>query len=207
MKRLARPAASAALLAFALAACSLGACSKERPGDPTSGPAAGSTCAPCDGTRTVVDPTLLAFLSKARAAHHRADLAMEAADAASAIRALDALVAGAAPPGALPEVAEVTADTRARLADLRSAQGDFDAAQRDLDAGLALAREPSHFRGHLIEVRGLVEERRAKALAAQGNTEAADRARKAAVAAYEEAITIQEKVIADSLEAAGGKGR
>lgn len=155
----------------------------------------------------VVDPVLLAFLSKARAAHHRADLGIEAGDRTGAIRALESVAAGATPPGSAPEVAEVIADTRARLADLRSEEGDFDAALRDIEAGLAQAQGPSHFRGHLVEVRGVVEERRAKALAARGDAEAAERARKAAIASFEEAIGIQEQVIAEALKAAGGKPR
>ena len=150
----------------------------------------------------MVSPVLLAFLSKARAAHHKADLSLEAGDRAGAIRALEPVVAGAAPPGGLPEVAEVAADTRARLADLRSEEGDFNGALRDVEAGLALAPGPSHFRGHLVEVRGVVEERRARALAEKGDSEAAERARKAAMAAFEEAIAIQDEVIAKALEEA-----
>lgn len=192
-----------ALLAAALAGCA----QKERAGD--AGPAAACSCEPT----AVVDPTLLAFLSKARAAHHQADVSLDAGDRAAAIRALEQVVSGPAPrgaagqPGAPPEVAEVMADTHARLSDLRSADGDFDAALRDVEAGLALTRSPSHFRGHLVEVRGLVEERRAAALDKRGEREAADRARKAAVAAFQEAIAIQDEVIADALKDAREKPR
>lgn len=189
-------AALAALLAAAPLGCGR---SGDRPGTGAPGPA--GSCAPC-AEAPVVDPVLLAFLSKARAAHHRADLSIEAGDRAGAIRALEPIVTGAAPPGALPEVAEVTADTRARLAELRSEDGDFDGALRDVEAGLAAARGPSHFRGHLVEVRGVVEERRARALAARGEAEAAERARKAAMAAFEEAIAIQDEVIAEALKTA-----
>jgi hypothetical protein len=193
----------AAWLAVALAGCA----PKERAGG--ADPAAACSCAPAP----VVDPTLLAFLSKARAAHHQADVSLEAGDTAAAIRALEQVVVGPAPrgpagvPGAPPEVAEVTADTRARLADLRSAAGEFDAALRDVDAGLALARSPSHFRGHLVEVRGLIEERRARSLDERGEREAADRARKAAVTAFQEAIAIQDEVIAEALKDARDQPR
>jgi tetratricopeptide (TPR) repeat protein len=200
-------AACVALLAAAFAGCA----QRDRGGAPgTVGPEAACSCAPAP----VVDPTLLAFLSKARAAHHQADVSLDAGDRASAIRALERIVSGPTPSlpggpaaGLPPEVAEVTADTRARLADLRSAQGDFDAALRDIEAGLSLSPSPSHFRGHLVEVRGLVEERRAKALDDQGEREAADRARKAAVAAFQEAIVIQDEVIAEALKAAKEKPR
>ena len=197
MRRLAIPALAAML--------ALAACGRQGSGDPPGAAAPACTCPP-EGAQ-VVDPTLLAFLSKARAAHHRADLALEAGDRPGAIRSLEPVVTGPTPPGALPEVAEVMADTRARLADLRSAGGDFDAALRDVEAGLALAPGPSHFRGHLVETRGIVEERRAKALAERGEADAAERARKAAVAAFEEAISIQDQVIAEALEAATRKAR
>jgi tetratricopeptide (TPR) repeat protein len=185
----------------ALSAALLGCAQKPEP--PPGAVAAACSCDPAP----IVDPTLLAFLSKARAAHHKADLSLEAGDPAAAIRALELVVSGGAPAGGLPEVAEVTADTRARLADLRSEQGDFDGALRDIEAGLAFAPAPSHFRGHLVEVRGLVEERRARALDGRGEHEAAARARKAAVAAFEEAIAIQDQVIAGALEGAKDKPR
>jgi tetratricopeptide (TPR) repeat protein len=149
----------------------------------------------------VVDPTLLAFLSKARAAHHEADLAEAGEDRPRAIRVLSQLVTGGRPGGAAPspEVAEVIADTRARLADLRSASGAFDEANRDVEEGLGLAREPTHFRGRLFEVRGVVEERRSKALAEKGDAAGAAKARQEALSAFEKAIEIQDDVIARAL--------
>jgi tetratricopeptide (TPR) repeat protein len=149
----------------------------------------------------VVDPTLLAFLSKARAAHHEADLAEAGEDRPRAIRVLSQLALGPRPGGASPspEVAEVIADTRARLADLRSAMGEFDEANRDVNEGLGLAREPTHFRGRLFEVRGVVEERRSKALAEKGDAAGSAKARQEALAAFEKAIEIQDDVIARAL--------
>lgn len=149
----------------------------------------------------VVDGALVAYLSRARAAHHAADLAEEKGEPSAAIAALERLVAAPAPER--PEVAEVLADARARLADLRSAAGKFDAALREVDAGLALVPEPSHFRGHLLEVRGLVHERRAKVLAARGDEAGAGREREAAIEAFEQAIGVQEEVIRRALPDAG----
>ncbi|WP_232379675.1 hypothetical protein [Polyangium fumosum] len=161
-----------------------------------------SACEP--GAAPVVDSVLLAFLSKARAAHHKADLAEASGDVARAIASLESLTGGARPGGAtpLPEASEVLSDTYARLADLRSARGEFDTALRDVDAGLALARETTYFRGHLFEVRGLVEERRAKSL-----PEGADResARKAAMDAFDEAVRIQDQVISSALDDGGAR--
>ena len=189
-------------IAIVLAALSFGAgCSKmdradERSVAPTPAPSA--SCA-CPGP--VVDEHLIAFLSKARAAHHEADLAEHAKDVGGAIRSLERLVRGPRPGGASPEVAEVTADTHARLADLRSASGDFDAAIKDVDDGLALATAPTHFRGHLFEMMGIVHERRMKSLADAGNQSGADREKKLAIEAYEKAMTTQDEVIRRALPA------
>jgi tetratricopeptide (TPR) repeat protein len=159
-------------------------------------PTSQTTCAPCEGGGSrVVDATLLAFLSQARAAHHLADLAEQKGDPAAAIAALDKLArSDAAREPRAPEIAEVLADTLARLADLRSAAGSFDAAQDDVTRGLSLAKEPTYFRGRLFEVRGLVLERREKALRQKGELEAANRAREDAIRAYEEATLVQDAV-------------
>jgi hypothetical protein len=168
----------------------------------SSGAAPSCSCAAAASTAgRVVDPALLAFLSKARATHHEADLAERDGEPQRAIDALQGLVAGAIPGGSSPspEVREVLADTLARLAELRSARADFDAASRDVDRGLTLAVEPTHFRGRLVEVRGLVEERRAAALEAKGDREGARQARDRALDAYEQAVEIQEQVIRQTL--------
>jgi tetratricopeptide (TPR) repeat protein len=152
-----------------------------------------------------VDPSLMAFLSKARAVHHEADLAEKAGDARRAVGALEQLTAGPTPGAShpSPEVREVLADTCARLAELRSGLGEPDGALADLDRGLALAREPTHFRGRLMEVRGLVEERRAKVLQDKGDRKAAAEAKDRALAAYEQAVEIQDEVIGRALADAG----
>ena len=150
----------------------------------------------------VVDPTLLAFLSKARAAHHRADLLQDDGDLDLAIAALEPVVAVPRPGGA-PEADEVVADTYARLADLKSDLGDFDPALRDVEAGLALAARPTHFRGHLLEIEGVVLERRYRALDAMGETEEAARVKAQALDAFKGAIDVQEQVIDEALKNAG----
>ncbi len=196
-------------IALLAAALLLSACAEKRSSEeyapPPPPPVADRVACACEAGSPVVDPTLLAFLSKARAAHHQADLGDEAGDRAAAIRALEALVAGPKPGGASPppEVAEVIADTRARLADLKSASGDFDAAGREIDEGLRLAAEPTHFRGHLVELRGLVEERRSAALKEKGDLKGAEAARQAAMKSFEQAIEIQDEVIARALGDAG----
>lgn len=199
----------AAALALALAATQ--GCAKEEMESSSvrSTTTEGIPMCPCPGSSAEVaapvDEVLLAFLSKARAAHHEADLAESLPDRPRAIAALERLVLGPVPGGAepRPEAAEVLADTRARLADLRSAEGAFDEALRDIDVGLTLAREPTHFRGHLFEVRGLVEERRSRAADEQGRTQEAEQAKRAAMDAFEQAIDIQDEVIRRALDEPG----
>lgn len=197
----------AVLVAASLA---LGACSK-RDGDlETEAPAAashGKTACACAG-EVVVDPALLAFLSKARAAHHEADLAEDAKDTKGALAALDQIIKGPLPGGApVPaEVAEVIADARARRADLESANGDVASALREIDAGLAYAVTPTHFRGHLFEVKGIVIERQIAALKEKGDSRGVEKAKAEAITAFNEAIEIQNKVIEGALRGADDAG-
>ncbi|HEX3776918.1 MAG TPA: hypothetical protein VHV51_20740 [Polyangiaceae bacterium] len=153
-------------------------------------------CAAVDAG-TPVDPLLLAFLSRARAAHHLADEHEAAGDLNAAIAPLVELVAGPLPHTGnelAPEVNEVLADTRARLADLRSRMGTYDLAFADAEAGLEHATEPNYFRGHLLETEGLVEERRAKSLE-KSDAGAAARARAHAIELLEQAMSVQARVI------------
>jgi tetratricopeptide (TPR) repeat protein len=170
-----------------LLALATSACSKHEPE---------RDCPPPADSAKVVDPNLLAFLSLARSAHHKADIKEEAQDLAGAVSELGAVLRKL-PGGSeqAPEIREVVADTRARLADLKSRQGSFDAAAEDLRAGLEQMREPNYFRGHLFEVQGANEERRAKALEAAGKSAEAKSAKARALEAFEEAMKIQAGVI------------
>jgi hypothetical protein len=152
----------------------------------------------CGPSERVVDPVLLAFLSQARSAHHLADEREAKGDVAAALRALQTLTQNPKPPGGAPEVDEVLADTRARTADLMSRSGRYDQAEQELEAGLQNAKAPSYFRGHLFEVRGLVEERREKALRGTARGQEADQARDRSLGAYEEAMKIQAAVIREA---------
>jgi tetratricopeptide (TPR) repeat protein len=170
--------------ALALTLVLVGACARRAPGacDEEGGKAVGTA--------------LLAFLSRARSAHHRADALEEKSDWAAAEAELEAIPSGPKPPCATAaEVREVLADTRARLGDLRSRHGAFERALTDVEQGLAQVPEQSYFRGHLLETRGLIEERHAKALAQSGATAEADAARARALEAFQEAMRIQSAVI------------
>jgi tetratricopeptide (TPR) repeat protein len=171
-----------------LGALLLSGCSKKEPS---------SDCV----SERVVDPVLLAFLSQARSAHHVADLREAEGNIPAALSALSALTLAPKPPGSAPEVEEVLADTRARSADLLSGLGRFDQAEAEISAGLENAQNPSYFRGHLFEVRGLLEERREKSLRSGGRGQEADQARERSLAAYEEAMKIQAEVIGRAAKA------
>ncbi len=153
---------------------------------------------------TPVDPTLLAFLSRARAAHHLADSHEQTKDAKAAVEVLELLLRGPVPGGEKPgpEAREVLADTRARVANLQSELGNFEAAMEHVDVGLKLVPTDSYFRGHLFEVRGLVEERRSNQLREAGKTPDSELAKQRALAAFEEAMKIQERVIQQAVPAA-----
>jgi hypothetical protein len=214
MRRLALVAFAMALAASSLgiAACANKQADTETLGSTVASPAKGSAvpggvaCA-CAG-EVVVDPALLAFLSKARAAHHQADLAEDDKDTPRALAALAKITAGPLPGGTpvAAEVAEVIADARARLADLESAAGDADSALREIEAGLAYAVTPTHFRGHLFEVKGIVLERRHATLKEKGDVKGAERVKGEAIAAFNEAIEIQNKVIEGALLGAPDAG-
>jgi hypothetical protein len=164
------------------------------------------SCSP-GGTGAPIDPALLAFLSRARAAHHLADN-QEELHPDQALVTLRAVIHGPLPgrPETRPaEVREVLADTAARVADLESQRADFDGAARSVSAALPWVPEPSYFRGHLYEILGLVEERCAQSLSRGGNRVAADQAKDRALAAFEQSMNIQAEVIRSSSADAGTK--
>lgn len=148
---------------------------------------------------TVVDPALLAFLSRARAAHHLADLAEEKKDLDEALRVLTEFAKDKPPPDRA-EAEEVLADTYARVAELESQLGRFDAANANVERGLGFAKGTTYYLGHLFEIKGVVAERRAKKLRADGEAEAARLAERDAVKAFERSMQIQEKVLDELLK-------
>ena len=158
------------------------------------------------GGATVIDTEVMAYLSEARALHHQANLKEEAGDIPGAVGAMERLVAARRPhPEAkLPEVEEVLADAYARLAELELKRNGLNAAGRAIDTGLTHAPEATYFRGHLVEVQGLVMEANAAELADAGKKEEAAKARDKAIELLEEVVKIQDQVIQKSLAGRDG---
>jgi hypothetical protein len=174
-----------------------GACARE--------PSTTST-RPCpneEGEAKPVDPILMAWLSKARTLHHLADLAEGEGSVDKAIAPLEQLIGGTLPSGQPVEVQEVMADTYARLAELRARKGEYARADQDVASGLTFAAKPTYFRGHLLEVRGLIFEKQSGDLEKAGKIAEARLAREKAVAASLDAVRIQDEVIKSTLGDAG----
>ena len=92
------------------------------------------------------------------------------------------------------------------MAELELQQNDIAAAQKDVETGLLHATDATYFRGHLLEVYGIVEETRTAELADAGQALAATQARSHALALLREAVDVQEAVIGRVLDA-GEAGR
>jgi tetratricopeptide (TPR) repeat protein len=151
-----------------------------------------------------IDTDVMAYLSEARALHHAANLKEDASDLPGALATLEQLVHARKPheTSLVPEVEEVLADTYARMAELRLRQKDVAGAEADARAGLEHAPDPTYFRGHLLEVSGVVEETRATALADAGQTDQAAAARRRALDLLGQAVKVQDQVVTRSLGAA-----
>jgi hypothetical protein len=152
-----------------------------------------------------IDTELMAYLSLARSRHHEANLE-EDDDVPGAIGSLNQLVAAPRPhPSSnVPEIEEVLADTYARLAELELRRQGVNAAAEDVRQGLTHAKEPTYFRGHLLEMGGLAEEAREGALRDAGSTAAATAARQKAIDLFHQAVAVQEQVVKDSLRSDAG---
>ena len=154
---------------------------------------------PCPSAISPVNTELLAYLSQARAAHHAADLQEDNGDLNEAIASLRALTPASQQAPSTPETDEILADTYARLGDLESRMENFETADGDVDAGLRLTPAPTYFRGHLLETRGLIEQRRFKSLDRRGDARGAQLARQRAIAAFEASMRVQQAVIRRSI--------
>lgn len=180
--------AATIVVAFVLAI----GCGRDMPGDTNGAPA--------------IDTEVMAYLSEARALHHQANLKEEAGDVAGAVAAMERLVAAKRPhpESKMPEVEEVLADAYARLAELELKRNGLPNATRAIDTGLTHAPEATYFRGHLVEVQGLIMEANAAELADAGKKDEAAKAREKAIGLLEEVVKIQDQVIQKSLAGRDG---
>jgi hypothetical protein len=153
-----------------------------------------------------LDTEVMAYLSEARALHHQANLREDARDLPGAIAPLERLAKARRPhKGAvIPEVEEVLADTLAREAELLLRSGDLSGAEVAIRAGLTHAPDPTYFRGHLLEISGVIDETYASTLADAGKAGEAEQARARARDLLNQAVTIQEQVLAHTTETDGG---
>lgn len=148
------------------------------------------------------DVETMAYLSEARALHHQAGIKEDSGDLAGAIATMQRLTSASRPhpDRKVPEVEEVLADAFARRAELELRDGKPDAALGSVREGLSHAEAPTFFRGHLVEVQGLIEKARGASFADAGKAEEAKAARERAIRLLDEAVKIQEGVVNASLE-------
>jgi hypothetical protein len=191
MSRLSAFVALSFAVAIGCGAYALGACKQQ--GDTVT--FAGCPSAEPSGKPIATD--VMAFLSAARVLHHEANIKEDEGDLAGAIAPLEQLVTMRAPQA--PEVDEVLADTYARLAEVRVRTRDLDGASKDVELGLGHAHDTTYFRGHLLEVSGLVEEARAAQLADAGQKDEMAKAKARAIGLFHDAVTVQEEVIRATL--------
>lgn len=180
-------------------------CAKKDAGEDAPATKAASSVAADAGP--VVDVEVMAFLSEARALHHEANIREDEGDLPSAISVVNRLVNARKPHAGekIPEVEEVLADAWARLAELHLKKRDLDEALKAVTEGLAHAPEPTYFRGHLLEVEGIVLEARATDYADAGKKDEAQKARARAIELLQEAVKVQDQVIGRALGDGGGR--
>ncbi len=149
-----------------------------------------------------IDVETMAYLSEARSLHHQAGIKEDTGDFPGAIAAMARLTAAQRPhpERKVPEVEEVLADAFARKAELELRAGNTNDALATVQQGLPHAESPTFFRGHLLEVQGLVEKARGAAFADAGKPNEAKAARERAIRLLDEAVKVQEGVVNASLD-------
>jgi hypothetical protein len=120
----------------------------------------------------------------------------------AAIAAVRTILSLSFPKGA-PEAEDVRLDARALLAKLLVSKGQLDEAMRTVSEGLAQAQRESFFVANLHTVQGEIHEARAALFDAEGDGSKpkANDERRAAIAAYDRSIQINEKLQKHLMEA------
>ncbi|MDQ3371013.1 MAG: tetratricopeptide repeat protein [Myxococcota bacterium] len=139
----------------------------------------------------VIDQDLMIALAQAKNFHHKAKVYMTDGNLPEATAAVRQILSLRFPPGA-PEADDVRLDARALLAKLLVSQGQLDEAMRTVDEGLAPRPRPSFFVANLHTVQGEIHEARAAQLDGEDQKARAIEERRAAIAAYDRSIQINE---------------
>jgi len=152
-----------------------------------------------DGRRATVAPQdragpvsqeLLLSLAQVRALHHQADAFLQIGEVDAAIVAVSRVLDVSFPAGA-EEAEDTRIDARARLAKLHLGRGRPDEARRVIDEGFRAATRESFFLANLAQVSGEVHEAEARR---QTDPEAGRRELRAALADYDKAVQIAERI-------------
>ncbi len=138
-----------------------------------------------------VSEELMVALAQAKNFHHKAKVYLGDGNVPEAITAVRQILSIPFPTGAA-EGEDVRIDARALLAKLLVGKGELDEALRVAQEGLAAASRPSFFVANLWTVTGEIHEARASLLDA--TPPAAAEARRAAIAAYDQSIRINETI-------------
>jgi tetratricopeptide (TPR) repeat protein len=180
-----------AVLAVALAAVACVACSTDAPSpQPQPQPQADSATR-LPEPRDVIDQELMIALAQAKNYHHKAKVYMSDGNLADATASVRQILSLRFPAGA-PEAEDVRLDARALLAKLLVGAGQLDEATRVVSEGLARAARESFFVANLHTVAGEIHEARAAQLDAAGEAARAADEKRAAIAAYDRSIRINE---------------
>lgn len=183
----------AVALGAALVAAGAAACSTERDREPAQ---ATRLADPADAPADAIGQGLMVALAQAKNYHHKAKVLMSDGNLVAATASVRQILSLAFPAGA-PEAEDVRNDARALLAKLLVSQGQLDEAARTIDEGLAQRQRDSFFVANLYTVQGEIHEARAALIdSAQPGAMAGSAVdeRRAAIAAYDKSIQINERL-------------
>jgi tetratricopeptide (TPR) repeat protein len=143
----------------------------------------------------VIDEALMIALGQAKNYHRKARVLMSDGKLAEATASVRQILSLEFPAGA-PEAEDVRADARALLAKLLVSQGLLDEAMQTVEEGLAQSQRESFFVANLHTVQGEIHEARALQAEAEGEAGKAKAVeeRRAAIAAYDRSIQINERL-------------
>lgn len=139
----------------------------------------------------VIGQELMMALAQAKNFHHKAKVYMTDGNLAEATAAVRQILSLRFPPST-PEADDVRNDARAMLAKLLVGQNELEEAMRTVNEGIAQSPRESFFVANLYTVQGEVHEARALAYDTSGEKAKATEERRAAIAAYDRSIKINE---------------